>query len=60
MVTVSPTDTIERVAQLMGDNAVRRLPVVVDDAVVGVVPIGDLAVERDPTLADISAAEPNT
>ncbi len=61
VVTVSPTDTIERAAQLMSDNAVRRLPVVVDDVVVGVVSIGDLAIERDPdsALADISAADPN-
>ena len=62
VVTVSPTDSIERAAQLMSDNAVRRLPVVVDDVVVGIVSIGDLAIERDPdsALADISAAEPNT
>ena len=61
LVTVTPTDTIERAAQLMADNAVRRLPVVVDDAVVGIVSIGDLTVERDPdsALADFSAAEPN-
>jgi CBS domain-containing protein len=62
VVTVTPTDSIERAAQLMSENAVRRLPVVVDDAVVGIVSIGDLAIERDPdsALADISAAEPNT
>jgi len=62
VVTVSPTDSIERAAQLMSENAVRRLPVVVDDVVVGIVSIGDLAIERDPdsALADISAAEPNT
>jgi len=62
VLTVSPTDSIERAAQLMSENAVRRLPVVVDDVVVGIVSIGDLAIERDPdsALADISAAEPNT
>ncbi|MCP2286715.1 CBS domain-containing protein [Promicromonospora umidemergens] len=61
-VTVGPTESIERAAQLMSENAVRRLPVIVDDVVVGVVSIGDLAVERDAdsALADISAAEPNT
>ena len=62
LVTVGPADSIERAAQLMSDNAVRRLPVVGGDALVGVVSIGDLAIERDPdsALADISAAEPNT
>ena len=62
VLTVSPTDSIERAAELMSENAVRRLPVVVDDVVVGIVSIGDLAIERDPdsALADISAAEPNT
>jgi len=62
VVTVSPTESIERAAQLMSENAVRRLPVVVDDVVVGIVSIGDLAIERDPdsALADISVAEPNT
>jgi CBS domain-containing protein len=62
LVTVSPTESIERAAQLMSDNAVRRLPVVTGDTLVGIVSIGDLAIERDPdsALADISAAEPNT
>jgi signal-transduction protein with cAMP-binding, CBS, and nucleotidyltransferase domain len=45
----------------MRRKAVRRLPVVEGDRPVGIVSIGDLAIERDETsaLADISAAEPN-
>ena len=39
----------------------RRLPVVEDGKPVGIVSLGDLAIERDEdsALADISAAAPN-
>ena len=46
----------------MRDKAIRRLPVVDDEGrPVGIVSIGDLAVERDAdsALADISAAPPS-
>jgi signal-transduction protein with cAMP-binding, CBS, and nucleotidyltransferase domain len=45
----------------MRERAIRRLPVVEDGRPVGIVSLGDLAVEREPdsTLADISASEPN-
>jgi CBS domain-containing protein len=45
----------------MRGAAIRRLPVAQGGQLIGVVSLGDLAVERDPTsaLADISAAEPN-
>jgi hypothetical protein len=48
--------------ELMRERAVRRLPVVKRGKIVGIVSIGDLAVERDSgsALADISAAPPNT
>jgi CBS domain-containing protein len=61
LITVSPDDPVERAVQLMRGAAVRRLPVAEDGQVVGVVSLGDLALERDPgsALADISAAEPN-
>ena len=44
----------------MREKTVRRLPVVEDGKPVGVVSIGDLAVERDPysVLADISEEPP--
>ena len=43
----------------MRERAVRRLPVVEGGKPIGIVSIGDLAIERDETsaLADISAAE---
>jgi signal-transduction protein with cAMP-binding, CBS, and nucleotidyltransferase domain len=45
----------------MRGASIRRLPVAENGHVVGVVSLGDLALERDPNsvLADISAAEPN-
>jgi CBS domain-containing protein len=62
VVTLTPTSSIEDATILMRDHALRRLPVVEDGAPVGIVSIGDLAVERDPAsaLADISAAPGNT
>ncbi len=62
VVTVGPDDAVEQAVQLMRQRAVRRLPVVEGGRPVGIVSIGDLAIERDETsaLADISAAEPNT
>lgn len=59
--TVTPDDSPEHAAQLMREHAVRRLPVCEDGSAVGIVSIGDLAIEldEDSALADISAAEPN-
>jgi CBS domain-containing protein len=61
LVTVSPNDSIDTAARLMREHAVRRLPVISKGKPVGIVTLGDLAVERDTdsALADISAAEPN-
>ncbi|MGW0809720.1 CBS domain-containing protein [Nonomuraea sp. NPDC002799] len=58
---VGPDTSVDQAVQLMRSHAVRRLPVVEDGRAVGIVSLGDLAVERDPTsaLADISAAEGN-
>lgn len=58
---VSPEDDLDHAVELMRENALRRLPVVDNGQPVGVVSIGDLAVERDSqsALADISAAPPN-
>jgi CBS domain-containing protein len=58
---VGPDTSIDQAVQLMRSHAVRRLPVVEDGRAVGIVSLGDLAVERDPNsaLADISAAEGN-
>lgn len=59
--TVEADDPTERAVEVMRDNALRRLPVVDDGRVVGIVSIGDLAVNQDrrSALADISAAPPN-
>lgn len=59
LVTVTPDTTAEQAAQIMRDEAVRRLPVVEGDRPVGVVSLGDLAIEldEDSALAEISAAE---
>ena len=62
LVTVSPDADVTEAVSLMREHALRRLPVVENGKPVGIVSIGDLAVERDSdsALADISAAPPNT
>jgi CBS domain-containing protein len=59
--TVSPDDTVEAVIGMMRTLAIRRVPVVEAGRPVGIVSLGDLAIERDgdSALADISAAEPS-
>ncbi|MGI5164791.1 CBS domain-containing protein [Spirillospora sp. CA-253888] len=59
--SVSPDDSLETAAKLMREHAVRRLPVVDDGRPVGIVSLGDLAMEKDEdsAVADISAAKPN-
>ncbi|GAA1006095.1 oxidoreductase [Streptomyces sp. F-3] len=58
---LTPDDGIDRAVQLMREHSVRRVPVVDHGHPVGIVSLGDLAVERDPgsALGGISAAEPN-
>ena len=59
--TVGPDDSIEQAIQVIRQRAVRRVPVVENGRPVGIVSIGDLAIERDEdsALADLSAAEGN-
>lgn len=59
--TLAPDDDVTEALLLIRAHAVRRIPVLEEGKVVGIVSIGDLAVERDPTsvLAHISAAPPN-
>jgi CBS domain-containing protein len=62
LTAIAPTASAGEAVRLMRDKAIRRLPVVDEsDRVVGIVSLGDLAVERDrrTALADISAAPPN-
>ncbi|MHC0037295.1 CBS domain-containing protein [Pseudoneobacillus sp. C159] len=48
LVTVSPDTGTREAAQLMAKNQIRRLPVVENDRLVGIVSLGDLAI-RDLT-----------
>ncbi|MFC8426076.1 CBS domain-containing protein [Streptomyces sp. NPDC057236] len=61
-VTVAPDDDLDHAVRLMREHAVRRLPVLEGGRPVGVVSLGDTAMERDPesALGDISVARPNT
>jgi CBS domain-containing protein len=61
LTAVSPTDTVDDAIRLMREKDIRRLPVVEGNHLVGIVSLGDLAIERDPesVLSDISAAPPN-
>lgn len=60
-VALSADDTVDDAVRIMREKAVRRLPVVESGKPVGIVSIGDLAMERDQgsALADISAAPGN-
>ncbi|MEV8592677.1 CBS domain-containing protein [Streptomyces sp. NPDC052012] len=62
LVTVAPDDELDTAIRLMREHAVRRVPVVDRGHAVGVVSLGDAAMERDPgsALGDISVARPNT
>ena len=62
LLTVTPTDSVEEAVRLMRTHAIRRLPVVEDGRAVGIVSLGDLAIERDPdsALGEISSAPPNS
>jgi CBS domain-containing protein len=62
LTAVRANDSIGTTVRVMREKAIRRLPVVEESGeVIGVVSLGDVAVERDPhsALADISAAPPN-
>jgi CBS domain-containing protein len=61
LVTVSPDDDIDRAVTLMRQRAVRRIPVVDDGRPVGIVTLGDIAVENEPdsVLSAITTAAPN-
>jgi CBS domain-containing protein len=59
--TLSPDQSVDEAIALIREQNVRRVPVVEDGRVVGIVSIGDLAIERDAdsALADISSEPPN-
>jgi CBS domain-containing protein len=59
--TIEPSASVDDALGKMRQADIRRLPVVESGRPVGIVSLGDLAVEREPdsTLADISAASPD-
>ena len=61
VVSISSGDPVDQAIPLMRKHNVRRLPVIDGDRLVGIVTLGDLAMDRDPNsaLADISKAPPN-
>ncbi|MGW4641308.1 CBS domain-containing protein [Sphaerisporangium sp. NPDC004334] len=61
LVTARPDQDVEDVIRLMRERAVRRVPVVVDGRPVGIVSLGDMALENRPSspLSEISGAPPN-
>ena len=61
LTTVAPNSSIDEAIRLMREHSLRRVPVVDGGRAVGIVTLGDLAIEREPNsaLGDISAAAPN-
>lgn len=61
LVTARPDEDADAAITRMRENAVRRIPVVDDGKAVGVLSLGDAAIEKDERsgLADISAARGN-
>ena len=61
LVAVGPDDPVALAVKKMEEQAIRRLPVMDNGTLVGIVSIGDLAIERDrqSALGQISAAAPN-
>lgn len=62
LLTARPDEDADVAITRMREAAVRRIPVVEGERPVGVLSIGDAAIERDPrsALADISVEEGNT
>jgi CBS domain-containing protein len=62
LVTVRPDEEADTAVQRMREQAVRRVPVVDGQEIVGVLSLGDMAIERDErsALADVSVQAPNT
>ena len=60
VVSLSPDDSVDQAVQVMRENAIRRVAVVEGDRPVGIVSLGDIAMEQEPdsALADISEAPP--
>jgi CBS domain-containing protein len=61
LAALTPDQTVDDAIRIVREHDVRRIPVVQDGRPVGIVSIGDLAIERDPdsALADVSSEPPN-
>ena len=59
--SLEPDQSVDDALRLMREKDIRRLPVVKDGTPVGILSLGDLAIEREPqsALADISSAAPD-
>jgi CBS domain-containing protein len=62
LVTIAPTETVQEAMRRMGQQNIRRLPVVESDRVVGIVSLGDVSQlpGAGAVLADVSNAPPNS
>ena len=58
---LTPDQSVDEAIELMRERDIRRLPVCKHGRPVGIVSLGDLAIEREPqsALADISSASPD-
>jgi CBS domain-containing protein len=61
LTVLSPSDSVEEAMHIMRARALRRIPVVENGKPVGIISLGDVALERDPAsvLAEISDAPAN-
>ena len=61
LIALEPQQSVDEAIQAMREHDVRRLPVVKDGRPVGILSLGDVAVEREPdsALADISTGSPD-
>ena len=61
IISLTTSDSTDEAVRLMREHAIRRVPIIEDGTAVGIISLGDLALERDPgsALADISGAAGN-
>ena len=62
LAVLGPDDDMEQATRLVRERAVRRIPVLADGIPVGVVSIGDLALDEDATsaMSGVSFSPPNS
>ncbi len=62
LAVLGPDDDLEQATRLVRERAERRIPVLQDGTPVGVVSIGDLALDKDArsALSSVSSAAPNS